>query len=156
MIDFICLWIVVIITFLLICYAIAIEYQYANIAAYPVPLCYNDLLCKKVVNGVVTEVNMAKNTSTILNNALPLTEDNICNFTYVNQDGQTVTEKPGIYLNTWATVDNCDEENNYSGCPFYQVGDIYWRALWNNIENNEYNNYERTYWNTGINQNNCS
>lgn len=159
MIDFICLWIVIILTFILICYAISLEYQYASIAAYPVPLVYNDWLCKQVINGTVTEVNMASNTlfnnNSIFQNTLPLTSDNICNFTYVNQDGINITEQPGIYLNTWADLDGCNEENNYEGCPFYSIGDIYWRALWNNIEGNQYNNYSRTYWNTGINNSNC-
>lgn len=159
MVDFICLWLIVIFTFILICYAISVEYQYANIAAYPVPLCYNDWLCKNVVNGTVTEVNMSQKTIFSQNStvqlALPLSETNICNFTFVNQDGNTVTENPGTYLNTWANVDGCNEENNYEGCPYYQVGDIYWRALWNGIEGSKYNDYNRTYWNSGVNLNNC-
>lgn len=160
MVDFICLWILIIVSFILICYAISLEYQYASIASYPVPLAYNDWLCKQVVNGVVTEVNMSQATmfsqTATHQNTMPLTDNNICNFTYVNQDGETVTEQPGIYLNTWAGTTGCDAENDYSGCPFYQVGDIYWRALWNGIEGNQYNDYERTYWNTGTNTGNCS
>lgn len=159
MIDFVCLWIIIILTLILICYAISLEYRYATIASYPIPIAYNDWLCKNVVNGVVTEVNMSSKTlfsdNATLQATLPLTSNNICNFTYVNQDGITVTEKPGTYLNTWADVDGCNESNNYESCPFYKIGDIYWRGLWNNIEGNQYNDYTRTYWNDGMNISNC-
>lgn len=159
MIDFIFLWLIVIVTFVLICYAVSLEYQYATIVAYPVPLCYNDLLCKEVVNGKVQEVNVTSKTlfsqNSTLTTMMPLTSQNICNFTYINQNGDTVTEKPGTYLNTWVDVENCDSEHNYEGCPFYQIGDVYWRSLWNNIDNNQFNDYDRTYWNSGINLNNC-
>ena len=82
---------------------------------------------------------------------MPLTSENICSFTYVNQDGDTVTEQPGIYVNTWADISGCDSSNNYSGCPLYVIGDVYWRACFNATEGSTYNNYNRTYFNENIN-----
>ena len=160
MIDFIILWIIIIITFAMIIYAISLEYQYNSIATYPVPLCYNDWLCKKVVDGEIVEVNMAEKvlfgSNSSHNACMPLTSQNICNFTYFNSDGDLVTEQPGIYLNTWSDEPGCFANNNYEGCPFYKVGDIYWRSCWNNIEGNKYNDRERTYYNLLTKPENCT
>lgn len=158
--SFTFMWCMLLITILLIMYAIALEYQYSQMVAYPVPLCYNDYLCKQVVNGEVVEVNMTNNTLFNSNSAqsmcMPLTSDNICNFTYINQQGQSVTEKPGIYLNTWSNAVNCTADQNYEGCPFYSTGDIYWRACYNSTVDSPYNDQDRTYYNTVTNLAACS
>lgn len=158
-IQFTIMWIMIIITILLIVYAISLEYQLALLLSYPIPQCYNDWLCLQNINGQVVEVNMSNQTLFNDNSTqeicMPLTSENICNFTYVNQDGDTVTEQPGIYINTWADVSGCSSSNNYAGCPFYTIGDIYWRACYNGIEGSAYNNYDRTYFNSGTNSSAC-
>ena len=146
LIQFTFMWIMIIITLLLLIYAIALQYQYGLMTSYPIPQCYNDYLCKQVINGQVVEVNMSN--LTLFNN--------ICNFTYVNQDGDTVTEQPGTYINTWADVSGCSADDNYAGCPYYTIGDIYWRACYNGYTGNQYNDYDRTYFNSNINSSNCS
>lgn len=141
-------------------YAISSEYQLSLILSYPIPQCYNDWLCQQNINGKIVEVNMAKNTIFADNSfqqiCMPLNEENICNFTYVNQDGETVTEKPGTYINTWSDKSGCSSSNNYIGCPLYTVGDIYWRACYNGVKGNNYNNYDRTYYNLNTNFSSCS
>lgn len=136
----------------------SLEYKYAEIITYPVPKCYNDWLCMQNINGEIVEVNMSQITlfsnNSIQSMCMPLTTDNICNFTYVNQNGELVTEQPGTYINTWAT--GCSSSNNYSGCPLYQIGDIYWRACYNGVSNSEYNNFSQTYFNEGQNLSICN
>lgn len=154
------MWIIIIFTLILLVYAISLQYQYSLITSYPIPQCYNDYLCMQVVNGEVVEVNMSQqtifNSSSAQQMCALLTSDNICSFTYTNQDGQQVTEMPGTYINTWADVSGCSSSNNYEGCPFYSIGDIYWRACYNGFTGNQYNDYDRTYFSTGINSENCS
>lgn len=160
LIQFTFMWIMIIITIILLMYAISMQYQLSLLLSYPVPQCYNDWLCQQNINGKIVEINMAKNTifntNSIESICMPLTTENICNFTYTNQDGETITEKPGTYINTWADVSGCDSSNNYEGCPFYKIGDIYWRACYNNIDGNNYNNYDRTYFNQNVNFLLCS
>ncbi len=133
----------------------SLEYKYAQIVTYPVPKCYNDYLCLQNINGVVTEVNMSKLTLFSNNSAknlcIPLTNSNICSFTYTNQYGEIVTEKPGTYVNTWSTDFGCSSDNNYEGCPLYKIGDIYWRACYNGVTGSKYNDLNRTYFNENQN-----
>jgi len=145
------MWILLIITFILLLYSVSLEYKYNSITTYPRPQCYNDYLCKTVIDNKVVEVNMSDKTLFDENSSLkicsPLTVDNICNYTYTNQNGEVVTESPGSHINTWSKNSLCTYENNYINCPAYQIGDIYWRGCFNNFKNNKYNNYERTYFN---------
>lgn len=158
-VQFFFMWFMIILTLILLMYAFSLEYSLNLLLTYPVPQCYNDWLCKQNIDGQIVEVNMAQNTlfgtKSALQMCTPLNSDNICNFTYTNQDGVLVTEQPGTYINTWADVSGCSSSNNYEGCPFYTVGDIYWRACYNNIEGNSYNNYNRTYFNQNQNFSLC-
>lgn len=164
LLEFVIMWIVIIFTMLIFIYAISIEYKYNNILTYPIPKCYNDYLCKQVVNvnGVQTvqEVNMSDlvifGNSSAFDVCTPLTNENICSFTYTNQDGQVVTEQPATYINTWSDEPTCSATDNYAGCPYYSVGDIYWRACYNGFEGNSFNNYNRTYFNSNIKISNCN
>lgn len=146
---FIVVWIIIILTLLLIMYAAALNYQYNYLINYPVKRCHNDWLCKKVINDEIVEVNMTDKTlyssSSVEKNFTPLNPFTINSFTYVNQNGELVTENPSKHINTWSTNLNCSSNDNYKYCPFYKIGDIYWRACYNNIKGNEYNNYEKTY-----------
>lgn len=149
---------------LIFIYTVSLEYKYNKILTYPIPKCYNDYLCKNVVNvnGVqkVQEVNMSDlvifDNSSSFNVCMPLTEENICNFTYTNQDGELVTEKPATFVNTWSNEPTCSSSDNYTGCPYYSIGDIYWRACYNGYEKNQFNNASRTYFNSNIKNSNCS
>ena len=159
LVQFTIMWILIVVTLFLLIYAISYQYRYSLMTSYPIPQCYNDYLCKQVVNGQVVEVNMADtvlfNKNSVQQICTPLTSDNICGFTYVNQDGETVTEKPGTYVNTWADVSGCSASNNYIGCPLYTIGDIYWRACYNGYSGSQYNDYNRTYFNENTNSSIC-
>jgi hypothetical protein len=158
--EFTVMWFMIIVTLFLIMYAIAMQYRYNEMTSYPIPQCYNDWLCMQNNNGIIEEVNMSRKVifdeESIFQICAPLTQQNVCNFTYVNQSGELVTEQPGNYINTWSLVDGCSPENNYAGCPFYNIGDIYWRACYNNIEGNYYNNPERTYGPENTTNGNCT
>lgn len=160
LVTFIFMWIFIIITILLLIYAISLEYKYVQMVIYPIPKCFNDWLCMMNINGEIVEVNMTKNTlfnnNSSQNVCLPLTVENICNFTYIDQNGNTITEKPGTYVNTWADISTCNSNDNYAGCPFYTVGDIYWRSCYNGINGNKYNNITRTYFNENQNLSLCN
>lgn len=130
-------------------YAISLNYQYNYLINYPIKRCHNDWLCKQVINNEIVEVNMANKTlfseNSIQRNCMPLNSSNIHSITYINQLGELVTENPSLQINTWSPNCDCSSENNYKNCPFYKIGDIYWRACYNNIKGNEYNNYKKTY-----------
>lgn len=145
LIYFISLWILITTSLLLTMYCFSLYYQYNQIFSYPISQCYNDYLCKQNINGKIVEINMSQKSLFQNNICAPLTNSSLCNFTYTNANGENVTEKPGNYINTWSLVEGCTSENNFANCPFYSTGDIYWRACYNNIQGNYYNNSNQTY-----------
>lgn len=130
-------WFLIILTVVLSGFAVSRQWYYNQGLAYPVPKCYDDWLCLKNVNGVATEVNMSEKIvygkNSRVQNCMPLTKETLCSpFTYTN-NGTTVTEIPATKINTWSIDPACTSgaaKGDYSACPFYKEGDIYWRACY--------------------------
>lgn len=154
-------WVFILVTVILCGYALARSDIASQARSYPVPACYNDWKCwgydsqqgrveinmsDKVVYGVMSATQVCT----------PITSDNICSFKYIDSNGQEQTGVPGNEVNTWSQDPNYPDcgiiiqenggecpERDYSACPNYKVGDIYWKACYYSLTKKCYT--ERNY-----------
>ncbi len=133
MISFIIFIVLVLIAVILFSYLVSRQYYYNSMANYPLPRCYNDWKC---INAEGQTIEMSKIITFDENSPVmvcrPINEDNLTSFQYVSPipGVGTVTGNPSREFNTFSQdttgFPNC--ASDYTQCPCYSVGDIYWKA----------------------------
>jgi hypothetical protein len=108
----------------------AIYQEQANkCAKSPSPWCYKDWMCLSP-NGAPPR-NMSEaalfGAGGVITACAPIDEKTIIDFVYsAAPNNNIVTGHPGLEKNIWDN--SCLTDTTHESCPFYTVGDIYWRA----------------------------